>query len=447
MLGYILLLALWLPSIQGAAPVTPESAWNDAGYINVHNDEHHLFYWVFESRNNPSTDPVILWLSGGPGCSSSLALFGENGPLQIENDLSLTVNEFSWNSNATVVWVDQPVGTGYSYGGLLHNEDQIGSDMLEFIIGFFNKYSQFQGLDFYIYGESYAGHYVPVVSKAVLSYQLNESSTSTKLYLKGSAIGNGLTDPYEQYKWYLPYSIEHGLVGNTSLNIMSGLLNICEPLIHSCNNISNLNDDINDDKMIKYDQWEECLSAVIVCNLGEITPVSRTGVNPYDVRIPCGDSKICYDFSNIDAYMNDPNNMEIFGVPPNRKWKECKSTVEEVLVGSGDWMKEYENNVVYLLENNINVLIYAGEYDFICNWMGNIAWTKTLNWSGSTAFNNAMNTTWMATDDNIEGAGSYIHANGFTFLKVKNAGHMVPKDQPYNSLQMLLGHINGFWGN
>jgi cathepsin A (carboxypeptidase C) len=77
----------------------------------------------------------------------------------VNDDLSLNVNPYSWNANATVVWVDQPVGTGYSYGGFDHNEGQVGSDMLEFIVGFFNKYPQFKGLDFYIYGESYGKNY------------------------------------------------------------------------------------------------------------------------------------------------------------------------------------------------------------------------------------------------------------------------------------------------
>jgi cathepsin A (carboxypeptidase C) len=280
------------------------------------------------------------------------------------------------------------------------------------------------------------------VSAAVLSYQLNESST-TKLSLKGSAIGNGLTDPPEQYKWYLPFAAEHGLVSDNVQKMMAGFLDACENLIDGCNNASSL--DVDDDKMIRYDEWQECLTATIVCNLGEITPVTRTGVNPYDVRIPCGDSKICYDFSNVDAYMNQPDVMAAFGVPPNRKWKECKSTVEEVLVGAGDWMKEFQTSVAYLLENKMNVLIYAGEYDFICNYMGNLAWTKTLEWSGAEAFNNAVNTTWMPTESNADGAGSYITAQGFTFLKVKNAGHMVPMDQPYNALEMLRSHVNGFW--
>ena len=119
-----------------------------------------MFYWVFESRNAPSTDPLLLWMSGGPGCSSSLALFGENGPLTVNPDLSLNVNPYSWTSNATVVWVDQPVGTGFSTGKPLeHNEEGVGQDMVEFIAGFVAKYPQFQQLPLYIYGESYAGHY------------------------------------------------------------------------------------------------------------------------------------------------------------------------------------------------------------------------------------------------------------------------------------------------
>ena len=135
------LLLLPLSSLAGA-PVTPESAYNDAGYIDVNKDgKHHMFYWMFESRGDPSADSVILWLSGGPGCSSSLALFGENGPIAVNPDLSLVVNPNSWTANATVVWVDQPVGTGFSYGeGLDHNEDAVAADMTEFVKAFMERY-------------------------------------------------------------------------------------------------------------------------------------------------------------------------------------------------------------------------------------------------------------------------------------------------------------------
>ncbi|GMI25104.1 hypothetical protein TrRE_jg3542, partial [Triparma retinervis] len=113
----ILAAALAVTPCTADAPDGPESVYNDAGYISVGSSKN-LFYWMFESRNDPSTDPVILWMSGGPGCSSQLALFGENGPYVVEDDLTLKLNQQSWNNNATVIWVDQPVGTGFSYGGV-----------------------------------------------------------------------------------------------------------------------------------------------------------------------------------------------------------------------------------------------------------------------------------------------------------------------------------------
>ena len=139
----------------------PEAVVNDAGYITVGN-EHNLFYWYFESRNDPTTDPLVIWLSGGPGCSSQLALFAENGPYVVRNtgtpmakNLSLELNRASWNANATVIWVDQPVGTGFSYGGLpVHNEDQVASDMYEFIVNWLAKYPQYAQLEFHLFGES-----------------------------------------------------------------------------------------------------------------------------------------------------------------------------------------------------------------------------------------------------------------------------------------------------
>jgi len=429
-----LTLALGIASALAGAPPTPESAFNDAGYIDVHDGEHHLFYWYFESRDDPANDPVILWMSGGPGCSSSLALFGENGPLVVNDDLSLDVNEQSWNANATVIWVDQPVGTGFSYGGKLHSEDQVEDDMYEFLQGWFAKYPQYAANDFHIFGESYAGHYVPVVAQTVMQ--------RGGFNLKGAAIGNGLTDPAEQYKWYLPYAQDASNpleVSDGTEALMAGALKICEPMITGCNyNGSRPNLDDSTGEVI---DWVLCLNAYTLCNIGLITPVQMSGVNPYDVRRQCGSDPLCYDFSAIDGYLNQDDVKEALGV--TGEWAECSHLVDLIMVYGGDWMKEFQDRVTDLLDGGVDVLVYAGEYDFICNWLGNKAWTQTLPWSGATEYANAVNTTWTTASGDV--AGSFLSGGGMTFLKVFDAGHMVPRDQPENALDMVLKHINGFF--
>lgn len=86
-----------------------------SGFLPV-KDIGSIFYWWFESRDKPSEDPLVLWLTGGPGCSSEIALFTENGPFTIKDDLSLKINPHSWNNNANLLYIDQPLGTGFSNG-------------------------------------------------------------------------------------------------------------------------------------------------------------------------------------------------------------------------------------------------------------------------------------------------------------------------------------------
>ncbi|GMH88552.1 hypothetical protein TrVE_jg6994 [Triparma verrucosa] len=433
----VLLVALVLPSaVVGDAPDGPDFVYNDAGYIDVGSSKK-LFFWMFESRNDPSTDPLLLWMSGGPGCSSQLALFGENGPYVVEDDLSLSLNPESWNNNATVIWVDQPVGTGFSYGGTpCHNEECVGDDMKNFLDGFFVKYPAYAKLDFHIFGESYAGHYVPSVSRAVIRGNAGLSEKDEGyINLQGFAIGNGLTNPEEQYKWYIPFTEEHGLVSDGVLKMMQGVQTVCEPLIAACNM------DTGGDSTKEIEAWAACLNAYILCNIGETTPVTSTGVNPYDVRVPCGDSQLCYDFSNIDAYLAQDEVREAFGIPDKKRWAECNKVVDIVMVYGGDWMKTFDAYVAEVLDSGVRGLIYAGEFDFICNWMGNNAWTQIIDWSGADDFAKAENVTWI-TEAGDE-AGSFRSASGLTFLKVKDAGHMVPRDQPYNSGDMLRKHLTG----
>lgn len=133
-----------------------------AGYVTIDSaTDKNYFYWYFNSRSKPSTDPVILWMTGGPGCSSELALLHENGPCELNKAGTATLeNIYGWNNKANIVYIDQPADVGFSYGtqaGWDHNEKQVSQDMYTFLQGFFQKHPEWLSNEFYVFGESYGG--------------------------------------------------------------------------------------------------------------------------------------------------------------------------------------------------------------------------------------------------------------------------------------------------
>lgn len=107
---------------------------------------------------------AVIWLTGGPGCSSQLALLSENGPCSVNAEGTDTVwNEYGWNSHANIMWIDQPAGVGFSYGDkrdYAHGEEDVGEDMYWFLQAFFEAHPEYLSRPFYVFGESYGGHYV-----------------------------------------------------------------------------------------------------------------------------------------------------------------------------------------------------------------------------------------------------------------------------------------------
>jgi len=194
------------------------------GFVTVDDHSDDLFYWLFESRNAPETDPVVMWLTGGPGCASEVALFYENGPYQFNEDGTLKQNPNSWNNISNLLFVDQPIGTGFSHGGVhdVKNETEVAEDLAILLRGFLEQNPQFKGRDFFITGESYAGHYVPAIS-----YYLLTEATDVEMNLKGLAIGNGLTDPFAQYPMYAKFSYENDLISKEWDTVLQGGFKAC----------------------------------------------------------------------------------------------------------------------------------------------------------------------------------------------------------------------------
>jgi carboxypeptidase C (cathepsin A) len=180
-----------------------QDARNEAGYVQLPDkDDDWYFYWYFEARASPETAPLVLWLSGGPGCSSLYTLLTENGPCSVDEGLATARNPFSWNSEANVIWLDQPTDVGYSFGDVGdydHSEDDVQASIYQFLQRFLDKHPELERRPLFIMGESYAGHYVPAAAHYI-HLQNNGSSDGTppRLNLQGIAIGNGLVNPSVQ---------------------------------------------------------------------------------------------------------------------------------------------------------------------------------------------------------------------------------------------------------
>lgn len=399
-----------------------------AGYFKLGTQNKNYFYWFFESRNDPSTDPVVLWMTGGPGCSSELALFAENGPCKVNASGDGTVNNpFSWNTKASLIFIDQPAGTGFSYGDHDHDEKGVSNDMYLFLAAFMRKYSKFQELPFFVFGESYAGHYVPATAHRIWRGN-NENKGNPDvphINLQGMSVGNGLTDPEIQYKYYPEMAFNSttapARVSKLTYKLMQMATKPCAAMIKKCNDGTGSS---------------ACLAAYEFCNEALVSPYTSSGYNVYDMRIKCKVPGLCYDFSNVQKYLDRPDVLETLGVKGIR-WQSC---ARDVTVGMlGDWMREYQDKLVDLLENNIRVLIYAGDVDFICNFLGNQAWVKALEWAGKDEFNKATPSAWKVDG---KSAGLERKYGPLTFLQVFDAGHMVPMDQPKAALAMLDRFIN-----
>uniref|UniRef100_A0A0R3RMA3 Uncharacterized protein n=1 Tax=Elaeophora elaphi TaxID=1147741 RepID=A0A0R3RMA3_9BILA len=113
-----------------------------SGYFQV-SDTHYLHYWFVESQNNVTTNPLIFWFNGGPGCSSLDGLLNEMGPYVVNDDgKTLRENPYSWNKLASIVYIESPAGVGYSYssnGNLVTDDDKVhfGNNFLEtYILAF-----------------------------------------------------------------------------------------------------------------------------------------------------------------------------------------------------------------------------------------------------------------------------------------------------------------------
>lgn len=425
------------PQLTGSAPATKRrlsqptlcdpAVKQYSGYLPAGNGSEY-FFWLFESRSDPANDPLVMWLSGGPGVSSMLGMLIENGPCSVNKDgLTTEVNPNSWNSKATVLWVDQPGSTGFSTSSTSVNSEDIVADMMyHFMQEFYVAFPQHRARDFFLFGESYAGHYIPAISHHFLTQQ---QAGNFAVPLRGIGIGNGWTVPQVQYQWYARMahtgghpeggSMKSGVISDTAtIDAMELAVGPCVREIDLCNGPASTA------------QLDACYNAIYLCSKVTI-PFYKTGYNTYDMRIKCEIPGLCYNTSAIDIFLNAPSTQAQLGV--SKTFVDASSPVMNALY-PGDDMKNYQVKLPALLAAGIDVLIYAGDVGFICNWLGVKAWTLEMEWPGRDAYDRCLDAPYEVKGKPV---GRIRAHEGLRFLQVYQAGHLVPMDQPEVALHML----------
>nr|XP_016462989.1 PREDICTED: serine carboxypeptidase-like [Nicotiana tabacum] len=213
-----------------------------------------------------------------------------------------------------------------------------------------------------------------------------------------------------------------GLISKSDHDRINKILPVCEVAINLCG---------TDGKI-------SCLAAYFVCNSIFSAVRARAGadINHYDIRKKCVGA-LCYDFSNMEKLLNMHSVKQALGVE-DIEFVSCSTTVYQAMLV--DWMRNLEAGIPTLLEDGIKLLVYAGEYDLICNWLGNSRWVQAMEWSGQKEFVASPDVPFEV--DSAE-AGLLKSHGPLSFLKVHDAGHMVPMDQPKAALEMLKRWIGG----
>ncbi|KDN49353.1 hypothetical protein RSAG8_02055, partial [Rhizoctonia solani AG-8 WAC10335] len=373
-----------------------------------------MWFWFFAARNNPDTAPLSLWLNGGPGSSSMIGLFQEVGPCRINQDeTTVSRNPYAWNEYSNMLFIDQPIGTGYSHGELVVSTSRDAAVAVWKMLQIFfadPKFSKYATRDFAIWTESYGGHYGP----AFALYFLDQNAAidagkinGTKINLKVLSIANGLTDPYSQYPGYVKYAMSnpyHPLVNESTIRSANESLygpGGCMDQIKECN--LNLND-------------TECSTAGNYCNENILEPLAGD-YDFYDVRVK---SPSPYPY-NITKLLTDYSFMAQIGAESN--WIQTNRQAYGNFAATGEWVKSFRPDLEKVINAGVRTLILAGDADYICNYIGLESMVAALQTKFKSKYNQQKWKKWTVSGT---AAGQYKNSGTFSYLRVYQAGHEVP---------------------
>ncbi|KAJ7436142.1 alpha/beta-hydrolase [Mycena galericulata] len=401
-----------------------------SGYVDISSTVH-TWFWFFAARNAAETAPFTLWLNGGPGCSSMIGLFQENGPCNVNADGKTTVlNPYSWNNVSNMLYIDQPTGTGFSYGtDTVDSTYTAAPPVWTALQTLFAspEFSAYQSREFVLATESYGGHYGPEFAD-YFEIQNNAIKAGTvkgvQIKLSALMINNGWIDPLIQNGQYINFAQNapgYGAIQsaatvkkmNTTYHESNGCL-AQQQACYAAGNSSSSNSICS-----KADNFCSTLYSDAVGDL-----------DPYDLR---QSSAAAFPPEYYVNYLGLSSVKKAIGATSST-YSECPDAPYELFTKTGDDARTLLPQLGEIVDSGLRVLIWAGDADIICNWLGGHAAILAMQWSGAA--------TLAATPlTNITLAGKPIAAvqnvNNFTFARIFAAGHEVAAFQPAASLAIF----------
>ncbi|KAJ3102809.1 Cell death protease [Phlyctochytrium planicorne] len=429
----------------------------------------------------PSTHPkpnrkLIIWLNGGPGCSSMDGLFMEHGPFRVldptdteeetldqfdigdnekEKEMPrLVVNPYSWHRHTTMVFLDQPVGTGYSLEG---EENKVADLTMDKIVegfvgaldGLMKVWPEFRKYDLYLSGESFAGVYVPHFASMLI--KRGDADVTKRYRLKGLAIGNGALDPLRQYTSYTDFALKHNIINSTIADQQ-------RPLERECT-----------EQLLQKERMRIPTCFQILINIMKSTKDSGMCVNRYDVRLrdkddqgECGLTEWPPGVKGMARYLSRADVRKALHADKGRKkkggwdWRECNHAIGKAL--QGDEAVPSYRLFPELLER-VRITLFNGDMDLSCNVIGIQRMIDNLEWGGSKGMNTAPFQTWtinappplninittptiptvpaLKPSSNPRTIGTIQSRSNLTHVVLKGASHMASVDSPDAVLMVL----------
>ncbi|KAF8042582.1 hypothetical protein BT93_A1041 [Corymbia citriodora subsp. variegata] len=401
-----------LPGYDGDLPFYLET-----GYIGVGElEESQLFYYFVESQRSPALDPIMLWLTGGPGCSVLSAFFYESGPVEFTYDgyngslPSLHLNPYTWTQGLNIIYVDAPIGTGFSYSTTAENypidDYRSSEEIYQFLRKWLIKHPQFLKNILYVGGDSYSGIPLPMVVKKI--YDGNGDGVVPYMNLKGYVLGNPKTDDFVDDNSRVPLAHRLTLISSEMYEMLEeiNLMHVLEPICQVA--YSRPAKSIRGKTIVFEENYENFLA---------------TGAKP---------AHWCRDYNYVLSaiWANDKSVRAALGVREGTKgvWNRCNSSLA--------YTKTVTSTVGYhqnLSTTNLRALIYSGDHDMSVTHIGTQNWIYSLDLTLYDVWR-----PWFV-DGQIAGYTQEFINDDFTldYATIKGAGHVAPEYKPKECYEMM----------